>query len=64
MLESDREAQRQQRHTAHRVWMRLRAEHPEQTISESQVRRCVRQCQCELGLAGSEVFGPESYHWG
>ncbi|WP_321477718.1 hypothetical protein [uncultured Paludibaculum sp.] len=64
MLESDHEAPRKQRHTAHRVWMRLRAEHPEQTISESQVRRYVRQCQRELGLAGSEVFVRRSYRWG
>jgi transposase len=64
MLDSDREAPRKQRHTAHRIWMRLRAEHPERTISESQVRRYVRQRKRELGLAGSEVFVPQSYHWG
>ena len=29
MLESDRQAPRKQRHTAHRIWMRLREEHPE-----------------------------------
>src|ERR1035437_3963063 len=29
MLDSDREAPRKQRHTAHRIWMRLRAEHSE-----------------------------------
>jgi transposase len=64
MLDSDHEAPRKQRHTAHRIWMRLRAEHPEQTISESQVRRYVRQRKRALGLAGSEVFVPQSYHWG
>ncbi|WP_321477711.1 hypothetical protein [uncultured Paludibaculum sp.] len=64
MLESDHEAPRQQRRTAHRVWMRLRVEHLEQTISESPVRRYVRQRQCELALAGSEVFVPQRYHWG
>jgi len=64
MLDSDREAPRKQRHTAHRIWMRLGAEHPEQTISESQVRRYVRQRKRALGLAGSEVFVPQSYHWG
>lgn len=64
MLDSDREAPRKQRHTAHRIWTRLRAEHPEHAISESQVRRYVRQRKRELGLAGSEVFVPQSYHWG
>gem|GEM_PF-2190447 len=56
LLDSDREAPRKQRHTARRIWMRLRAEHPEQTISKSQVRRYVRQRKRVLGLAGSEVF--------
>jgi transposase len=64
MLESDREAPRKQRHTAHRVWTRLRAEHPEQAISESHVRRYVRQRKRELRLTGSEVFVPQSYEWG
>ena len=64
MLDSDREAPRKQRHTAHRIRMRLRAEHPEPTISESQVRRYVRQRKRVLGLAGSEIFVPQSYHWG
>lgn len=64
MLDSDREAPRKQRHTAHRIWMRLRAEHSEHAISESQVRRYVRQRKRELGLAGSEVFVPQSYHCG
>ena len=64
MLDSDREAPRKQRHTAHRIWMRLRTEHSEHAISESQVRRYVRQRKREFGLAGSEVFVPQSYHWG
>src|SRR5207244_6437923 len=61
ILESDREAPWKQRHTAHRVWMRLRAEHPEHEISESQVRRYVRQRKRELHLAGTEVYVPQSY---
>ena len=64
MLEPDQEAPRQQRHTAHRIWMRLRAEHPEHAISESQVRRYVRQRKRKMGLSASEVFVPQSYHWG
>ena len=38
MLEADRKAPRKQRHTAHRVWSRLKAEHPEVEIAEA---RCV-----------------------
>lgn len=64
MLASDREAPRKQRHTAHRIWTRLRTEHPEHEISESQVRRYVRMRKRELGLAGTEVFVPQSYSFG
>ena len=64
ILESDREAPRKQRHTSHRIWTRLRAEHPEYEISESQLRRYVRRRKHELGLSGSEVFVPQSYHFG
>ena len=64
ILESDREAPWKQRHTAHRIWMRLSSEHSEHQISESQVRRYVRQRKRELGLLGSEVFVPQSYQWG
>ena len=40
--------------------MRLRAERPEHAISESQVRRYVRQQKRKLGLSTSEVFVPQS----
>ena len=64
MLEADRNAPRKQRHTAHRVFTRLCAEHPEKKISESQVRRYVRQRKREMGLTGTEVFVPQSYNFG
>ncbi len=64
MLEPDQEAPRKQRNTAHRIWMRLRAEHLEHAISESQVRRHVRQRKRKMGLSASKVFVPQSYHWG
>jgi len=35
ILESDRKAPRKQRHTAHRIWCRLRVERPELEIAES-----------------------------
>lgn len=41
-LESDRKAPRKQRHTAHRIWTRLREEHPEHPVGEPTIRRYVR----------------------
>ena len=41
ILESDRKAPRKQRHTAHRIWVRLRKEKPEIEVVESTVRRYV-----------------------
>src|SRR5262249_16355233 len=55
---------RKQRHTAHRIWCRLNAEHPEHEIAESTVRGYVRLRKQEMGLAGSEIFIPQSYRWG
>lgn len=64
MLEADRQAPRKQRHTAHRIWTRLRKEHPEHAIGEPTVRRYVQRRKRELGLSGREVFVPQSYDWG
>jgi transposase len=56
-LLADREAPRKQRHTARRVWERLRDEHG-LVVSERQVRRYVRERQRELGEPLAEVFVP------
>jgi len=64
MLEADRHAPRKQQHTAHRIWVRLRQEHPELPVGEPTVRRYVGQRKRELGLKGREVFVPQSYSWG
>lgn len=64
ILEADKHAPRKQRHTAHRIWMRLRKEHPEPAISESQVRRYVRKRKREAGLIADEIFVPQSYQLG
>lgn len=37
ILEADRKAPRKQRHTAHRIWTRLRREKPEIVVGESTV---------------------------
>src|SRR5450756_831632 len=43
VLEADRKAPRKQRHTAHRIFVRIGQEYPGQVVAESSVRRYVRQ---------------------
>jgi len=64
ILVADRKAPRKQRHTAHRIWCRLKAEHVGVDVSEPTVRRYVRLRKQELGLGHAEVFVPQSYRWG
>ena len=64
VLESDRKAPRKQRHTAHRIWMRLGRELPSAAVAESTVRGYVRQRKIAMGLAGHEIFVPQSYQFG
>jgi len=64
ILEADRDAPRKQRHTAHRIFTRLREEHAEHPIGEPTVRRYVAGRKRELGLSGREVFVPQSYGLG
>jgi len=64
ILEADRKAPRKQRHTAHRIWTRLRREMPEAEVAESTVRQYVRERKAALGLLGQETFVPQSYTWG
>src|SRR6266849_5944381 len=64
ILQEDRDAPRKQRHTAHRIFTRLREEHPEHPIGEPTVRRFVAERKRELGLSGREVFVPQSYALG
>ena len=64
ILEADRKAPRKQRHTAHRIWIRLRREMPEAEVAESTVRQYVRARKAAMGLLGRETFVPQSYQWG
>jgi transposase len=64
ILEADRKAPRKQRHTAHRIWCRIRAEMPGVQICESTIRGYVHERKIELRLVGQEVFVPQSYRWG
>ena len=56
-LSADLEAPRKQRHTAHRVWERLRDERGA-AVSPRQVHRYVRARRRELGLPVDEVYVP------
>lgn len=56
-LKSDKENPKKQRHTAVRVYNRLKAEHGF-TGAETTVRRYVRQTKLRLGLNGQQAFIP------
>ena len=64
ILEADRQAPRKQRHTAHRIWVRLREEHPEPAIAEATVRRYVQRWKQTSGCGGRESYVPQSYQPG
>jgi len=61
ILTSDRQAPRKQRHTAHRIWQRIRAERPEQVVAESTIRKYVRERKWELGWSTRTTCVPQSY---
>jgi transposase len=64
ILEADRHAPRKQRHTAHRIYTRIRQERTECPVAESTVREYVRERRRALGLLVQETFVPQSYAWG
>lgn len=64
ILEADKKAPRKQRHTAHRIWVRLCREKPDLQVSETTVRQFVRRRKLEMGLSGRETFIPQSYSFG
>jgi hypothetical protein len=64
ILEADRKAPRKQRHTAHRIWIRLRREMPEIVVGESTVREYVCERRQAMGLLKHQVFIAQSYHFG
>ena len=64
ILQSDQKVPRKQRHTAHRIWSRLKSEHAQAELAESTVRQYVRKRKIELGLEHGEVFVPQTYRWG
>ena len=64
ILEADRKAPRKQRHTAKRIWERIREEVPRCTAAERTVRQYMAQRKEALGLVRRETFVPQSYDWG
>src|SRR6202453_1657282 len=61
ILEADRNAPRKQRHTAHRIFERIRSELPEHQVAEATVRRYVRERKSELGWSTRMTCVPQSY---
>ncbi len=64
VLEADRKAPRKQRHTAKRIWERIRLEVPGCTAAERTVRQYVERRKQEQGLGRRETFVPQSYEFG
>jgi transposase len=64
MLKEDRDAPRKQRHTAHRIWQRIKQEVSGCEISERSIRKYVHKRRLALGLIGRETCVPQSYPWG
>jgi transposase len=61
ILEGDRRAPRKQRHTAHRIFERIRTELPEHKVAEVTVRLYVRERKRELGWSSRATCVPQSY---
>lgn len=64
ILNEDQHAPRKQRHTAHRIWERLREVEPKHLVGEATIREYVRRRKREMGINGREVFVPQSYALG
>jgi transposase len=64
ILEADKAVRRKQRHTAHRIFERIRTELPAVQIAERTVQQYVRELREQKGLSEREVFIPQHYEWG
>ena len=63
ILRADQLVPRKQRHTAHRIWQRIR-QSVAGAVAEATVRRFVRERKQGLGLTARETFVPQVYDWG
>jgi hypothetical protein len=64
ILSADERAPKKQRHTARRIWQRIREERPQARVGEATVRRYVQRRRGELGHMRRETFVPQVYDWG
>jgi transposase len=64
ILAADEQAPRKQRHTAQRIWTRLRQEFPHAAVGESTVRHYVGKRKRELRLTRCAVMVPQAYQMG
>jgi transposase len=64
ILERDQRAPRKQRHTAHRIYIRIRQEKPDAELSESTVRRYVCWKKRQMGAAAKDIYIAQSYAFG
>jgi transposase len=64
ILRADLSAPSKQRHTARRIFDRLRAEVAGFSGSQRSVRGYVQRRRQQLGLENREVFVPQTYEWG
>jgi len=64
ILEADLKAPRKQRHTAHRIFERIRLELTERKVAEVTIRQYVRERKRELGWVARATCVPQSYQPG
>lgn len=64
ILQADQQSPRKQRHSAHRLFVRLKERFQELTPAERTVRHYVRQWKQAQGLLSSEVKVPQHYECG
>jgi len=64
ILAADVQAPRKQRHTAHRIYERIREELPEVSMAERTVRQYVQRRKHGFGLAARQVTVPQEYQLG
>lgn len=64
ILVDDRRAPRKQRHTAHRIWVRIQHELPDCRVAETTVREYVRNRRRVLAAAERDVYVPQVYRPG
>jgi len=61
ILALDQRMPRKQRHTARRIWKRIRAEMPDNIVAESTIRQYVRGKKRQMGITGQTTCVPQSY---